>query len=67
MKLLQNKVGTTAYLERYNSVRHDMLEKRQERKTKRALEAVSDPERATQKKIKQHNKVLPFCKKRLIL
>jgi U3 small nucleolar RNA-associated protein 20 len=58
LKLIQIKVGTTAYLENLNAVRQDVLGKRQERKMKRSLEVVTDPERAAKKKIRQHDKVL---------
>jgi len=57
LKLMQTKVGTTAYLENFNAVRQDVLEKRQERKMKRSIEVVTDPERAAKKKIRQHDKV----------
>ena len=50
LKLLQTKVGTTAYLENFNAVRQDVLSKRQERKMKRSIEVVTDPERAAKKK-----------------
>lgn len=57
LKLIQNKIGTTAYLEHYNVVRQEISERRAERKRKRAVEAVNDPVRAAQKKTKQHIKV----------
>jgi U3 small nucleolar RNA-associated protein 20 len=57
LKLVQTKLGTTAYLEIFNAVRQDVLEKRRERKMKRSLEVVTDPERAARKKIRHHEKV----------
>ena len=57
LKLIQTKVGTTAYLEIFNTVRQDVIEKRRERKMKRSLEVVTDPERAARKKIRHHEKV----------
>ena len=57
LKLVQTKIGTTAYLENFNAVRQDVLGKRQERKMKRSIEVVTDPERAAKKKIRQHDKV----------
>jgi U3 small nucleolar RNA-associated protein 20 len=57
LKLVQTKLGITAYLENFNTVRKDVLSKRQERKMKRSIEVVTDPERAAKKKIRQHDKV----------
>ena len=57
LKLVQTKVGTTAYIENFNAVRQDVLDKRQERKIKRSIEVITDPERAAKKKIRQHDKV----------
>ena len=61
LKLVQTKLGTTAYLEIANAVRQEALGKREERKMKRSLEAVTDPEKAAQKKIRQHKKVSKRC------
>jgi len=60
LKLMQTKLGTTAYLEVFGAVRQDVLEKRRERKMKRSLEVVTDPERAAKKKIRHHEKVRAF-------
>jgi len=57
LKLLQSKLGTTAFLEIFGAVRQDILEKRRERKMKRSLEVVTDPERAAKKKIHHHEQV----------
>jgi hypothetical protein len=57
LKLLQTKLGTSTYLEQYNAVRQGVLSKRHERKIKRSIEVVTDPERAAKKKIRQHDKV----------
>jgi len=55
--LMQKKLGTTVYLEKSNIVRQEILQKRRERKLKRSVETVTDPEGAARKKIKQHAKV----------
>lgn len=57
LKLIQTKLGTTAYLENFNAVRQDVLGKRQDRKMKRSIEVVTDSDRAAKKKIRQHDKV----------
>lgn len=57
---MQTKVGATAYLEKFNALRQDVLSKRHERKMKRSIEVVTDPERAAKKKIRQHDKVRNF-------
>lgn len=62
LKLVQTKLGITAYLENFNTVRKDVLSKRQERKMKRSIEVVTDPERAAKKKIRQHDKVQDYLK-----
>jgi len=64
LKLIQTKLGTTAYLEIVNAVRQEALGKREERKMKRSLEAVTDPEKAARKKIRQHKKVNKRCESR---
>jgi hypothetical protein len=57
LKLVQSKLGTTAYIEQSNVVRQDVLGKRHDRKMKRSLEAVRNPETAAKKRIRQHEKV----------
>lgn len=59
---MQNKIGTTAYVENLNSVRQDILGKRHERKLKRSVEFVTNPERAARKKIRQHEKACTLHK-----
>jgi hypothetical protein len=66
LKLIQTKLGTTAYLENLNAVRQDILGKRQKRKMKRSIEVVTDPERAAKKKIRQHDKVLSIIGKLIL-
>jgi hypothetical protein len=66
LKLIQTKLGTTSYLEIANAVRQEALGRREERKMKRSLEAVTDPEKAAQKKIRQHRKVIIQCRNLLI-
>ena len=60
LKLMQTKLGTTAYLEQLNGVRQRVMGKREDRKIKRSIEVVTDPEKAAQKKIRQHEKVSSF-------
>ena len=60
LKLMQTKLGTTAYLEQLNGVRQRVMGKREDRKIKRSIEVVTDPEKAAQKKIRQHEKVFSF-------
>jgi hypothetical protein len=66
LNMLQRKIGTTAYLEKCNIVRQEMSERRQDRKVKRAIELVNDPEHAAQKKRRQHIKVSKRLPTRLI-
>jgi secreted protein with Ig-like and vWFA domain len=61
LKLIQAKLGTTGYLEISSAVRQEALGRREDRKIKRSLEAVTDPEKAAQKKIHQHKKVIHQC------
>lgn len=57
---MQSKLGTTAYLEVFNGVRQRVIGKRHERKVKRSMEVVTDPEKAAKKKMRLHEKVLCF-------
>ena len=57
LKLMQSKLGTTAYLEHFNWVRQRVIGKRHVRKVKRSIEVVTDPEKAAKKKIRLHEKV----------
>src|ERR1700730_16590374 len=50
LKLMQTKLGTTAYLEQLNGVRQRVMGKRHDRKMKRSIEVVTDPEKAAKKK-----------------
>lgn len=49
-------VGYTAYYEAYSQVREHVAKTRLERKRKRAVQAVVDPEAAARKKQKKHRK-----------
>ena len=60
LKLMQSKLGTTAYLEQFNGVRQRVIGKRHDRKVKRSIEVVTDPEKAAKKKIRIHEKVIIF-------
>jgi hypothetical protein len=62
LKVMQNKIGTTAYIENFNAVRQDVLGKRHERKLKRSAEFVTNPEGAARKKIRQHEKACALFK-----
>lgn len=57
LKLMQTKLGTTAYLEQFNGVRQRVMGKRHDRKVKRSIEVVTDPSKAAKKKIRLHEKV----------
>jgi hypothetical protein len=60
LKVMQTKLGTTAYLQQSNEVRQRVMGRREDRKTKRSLEVVTDPEKAAKKKIRLHEKVCPL-------
>ncbi|ORY77397.1 armadillo-type protein [Protomyces lactucae-debilis] len=52
LALLKAKLGTTLFSQAYNAVRQAQVAIRQERKEKRTIEAVANPERGAQKKMK---------------
>ena len=54
--MVQQKAGSTVYFAAYQRVRQRAADVRQERKTKRALEAVADPQLAAQRKIERRQK-----------
>ncbi|ODQ49990.1 hypothetical protein SAICODRAFT_73741 [Saitoella complicata NRRL Y-17804] len=54
MSLLQGRVGVTSYVHAFNHVKQDAFEKRQDRRHKRSLQQVAEPELAAKKKMK-HN------------
>jgi len=65
MKLLQKIVGTTQYFQAYNHVRMSIQNIRQERKQKKVLEAVTNPEKAALRKL-QKNAMKKQSRKRKI-
>ncbi|KAG2222075.1 hypothetical protein INT45_007961, partial [Circinella minor] len=56
LNMVQQKAGSTVYFAAYQRVRQRAADVRQERKTKRALEAVADPQLAAQRKIERRQK-----------
>ncbi|TDL22984.1 hypothetical protein BD410DRAFT_769374 [Rickenella mellea] len=61
--LIQAKVGTTAFAQVYNRIRQSVLGVRRERRTARAVEVATNPEKAAKRKM-QHNVVKKESKKR---
>ncbi|KAI9252331.1 hypothetical protein BDA99DRAFT_563365 [Phascolomyces articulosus] len=56
LSMVQQKAGSTVYFAAYQRVRQRAADVRQERKAKRALEAVADPQLAAQRKIERRQK-----------
>ena len=56
IELLKAKVGTTEYLKAYTRVRQLIADRRLERKKKRNIEAVANPELHARKKIKRNER-----------
>ncbi|EPY53504.1 U3 snoRNP protein Utp20 [Schizosaccharomyces cryophilus OY26] len=56
LDVLQSKVGTTEYVNAYQEVRQASLDVRRERREKRAIEQVVDPEIATKKKLRKYER-----------
>lgn len=56
MDMLQNRVGTTEYLQAFSRVRQTVADRRAERKRKRAVQAVADPQLYAQKKLRKNEK-----------
>ena len=54
LTMMQEKLGTTDYLKSYSAVRQIIVDRRIERKTKRAVEAVANPELHAKKKLKKN-------------
>lgn len=52
--MLQKKIGVALYVQKYTNVQQEFSERRQERKQKRAIEAVADPELHARKKQKKN-------------
>ncbi|CCH45453.1 U3 small nucleolar RNA-associated protein [Wickerhamomyces ciferrii] len=56
MKMIENKIGVTEYVQIYSKVRQNVLNKRQERRTNRARLAVTAPEAIARRKIRKHER-----------
>ncbi|KAI7881842.1 hypothetical protein K492DRAFT_206553 [Lichtheimia hyalospora FSU 10163] len=56
LQLLQKQAGSTVYFAAYQRVRQRNLDAREERKAKRAIEAVANPELAAKKKARKRQK-----------
>ena len=56
LEILQNRMGVTAYGQVYSDVREAVQKRRRERKHKRSIQQVADPERAAVKKVKKHER-----------
>ncbi|CAG8782598.1 28065_t:CDS:2, partial [Dentiscutata erythropus] len=54
LDLLQKRVGTTQYHNAYNKVRQQVADVRRERKHKRVIKAIVDPESAAKRKIRKN-------------
>lgn len=57
LKLLENKIGVSDYSKVFAKVRSIVVERRVERRTKRAQMKVSHPEVASKRKMKKHAKI----------
>lgn len=56
MTMLENKVGTTEYLQGYSRVRQLVADRRAERKKRRAVQAVAAPDIYARKKIRKNER-----------
>jgi len=56
LSLLQGKIGTTEYAGAYTRMKGVVMEKRQERRSKRRIEAVAEPEVAARRKTRKHER-----------
>ncbi|KAF8430325.1 armadillo-type protein [Tirmania nivea] len=54
--MLQSRMGVTTYGQAYIGVKEAVQEKRKERKHKRSIQQIADPERAAVKKMKKHER-----------
>ncbi|CAN6649800.1 U3 small nucleolar RNA-associated protein 20 [Trichomonascus vanleenenianus] len=54
LSMIEEKMGTTEYLNVYNTVRQIIADKRTQRRTKRAVEAVRNPQLHAKKKMKKN-------------
>ena len=56
LELLQSRMGVTAYAQVYSKVKEAVQEKRRERKYKRSIQQVTDPEKAAVKKMRKNER-----------
>lgn len=54
LDLVQKRAGTTDYFVAYNNVRQHVLEVRRERKQKRVMQAINDPEARARRRIQKN-------------
>jgi len=54
LDLVQKRAGTTDYFAAYNNVRQHVLEVRRERKQKRVMQAINDPEARARRRIQKN-------------
>lgn len=64
LELLQSRVGVTAYTQAYSKVKEAVQEKRRERKYKRSIQQVADPEKAAVKKMRKNERKKVVRKKK---
>lgn len=64
LNLLQNKAGPTVYFAVYQRVRQQVLKTREQRKTKQAILAVTNPALAAKRKLDKRQKAIQAKKKR---
>jgi U3 small nucleolar RNA-associated protein 20 len=57
LNMIKDKIGVSEYTEAYSKVRTFILKRRQERRTKRSVLAITAPEAAARRKIKKHSKI----------
>lgn len=64
LELLQSRVGVTAYAQAYGKVKEAVQEKRRERRYKRSIQQVADPEKAAVKKTRKNERKKVVRKKK---
>ncbi|KAG4303986.1 hypothetical protein PORY_002639 [Pneumocystis oryctolagi] len=64
LKELHFKIGTTLYVQIFNNIRQKSLKIRENRKSKRSILAVSNPEKSARKKIKLNAKKIKSKRKK---
>lgn len=56
LKLLEQKLGTTAYMEVYTQVQLEVTQRREQRRAKKALLALNDPEEAAKQRMRKNQR-----------